>query len=139
MPHSSMALSTNRLIALSLGAALIMGTLVVCLAGMREASALSLRDLEYSQTTLMSCDRDDGPLGGGELLWCADPSSPLCLPALPPSGHIELADAPPLAFFAHGPAVAPAASWSLPSWERPLPSERPRSCVRARLERPPRA
>jgi len=136
-----MALTTNRLIALSLGAALIMGTLVVCLtyAGMREPAALSLRDLEHNQTTLMSCDRDDGPLGGAELLWCADPSSPLCLPALPPSGHIELADAPPLALFAHHFVVAPAPSWSLPSWKRPQPGERPRSRDRARLERPPRA
>jgi hypothetical protein len=140
MPHSSMASSTNRLITLCLGAALIMGTLVVCLtyAGMRDGPALSLRELERSQTTLMSCDRDGGPLSGAELLWCAEGDSPLCLPALPASGHIELADAPPLAFFASTHAIAPTHSWDLPSWDRPRPSERPRSSDRARLERPPR-
>jgi hypothetical protein len=140
MPHSSMATSTNRLVALSLGAALTMVTLVACLAyaGMRDGPSLSLRDLERSQTILMSCAREDGPLSGAELLWCADASSPLCLPALPASGHIELSDATPIALWSHELEIASTLAWALPTWERPRPIERPRSEDRARLERPPR-
>ena len=135
-----MATSTNRLVTLSLGAVLTLATLVACLAyaSMRGGPSLSLRDLEGRQTTLMSCARDDGPLSGAELLWCADASSPLCLPALPASGHVELSDAPPIALQHYELEVPPVLSWALPSWERPLPMERPRSQDRARQERPPR-
>lgn len=136
-----MATSTNRLVTLSLGAVLTLATLVACLsyAGMREGPSLSLKDLEHSQTVLMSCAREDGPLSGAELLWCADASSPLCLPALPASERVELFDAPPIAVPHYQLEISPMLSWALPSWERPLPEERPRSQDRARLERPPRA
>ena|GEM_PF-3609125 len=124
-----------------LGAALILTTVLTCLAyaGMREGAALSLRDLESDESTLMSCAHDDAPLSGAELLWCADPSSPLCLPAQPASGHIELADTPPVAFWDLAVAVPEAVSWVLPGWERPAPVARPRTLDSSRLERPPRA
>ncbi|MFT3927396.1 MAG: hypothetical protein QM778_32985 [Myxococcales bacterium] len=125
-----------------LGATLILTTVIACLgfAGVREGSTpLSLRDLERSQTTLMSCARDEGPLSGAELLWCADPSSPLCLPALPASGHIELGDTAPLALWSLALPMPERLAWTLPSWQRPAPVDRPRSLDPTRLERPPRA
>jgi hypothetical protein len=95
---------------------------------------LSLAELERAETVLMSCDRQ--PVGVSDHLWCEAPNSPLCLPALPASGHIELWDHPPCALLFNPPPEALIGQWV--TWPRPEPATRPRSRAGARLERPPR-
>jgi hypothetical protein len=124
-----------------MGAALTLATALLCLActSLRESAGLKLSELERSQATLMSCARDTGPLSSSELLWCADASSPLCLPALPASGHIELSDAPPCALRSPLAPTTLVFSWIERGWHRPLPLDTPSARHGGRLERPPRA
>jgi hypothetical protein len=71
--------------------------------------------------------------------WCADPSSPQCLPALPPHAAPDLHDVQPCSFAAtfqlpRVPSLLPSTPWRRPREER-APDARDRN----RLERPPRA
>lgn len=136
-----MVIPTNRgWVALGVGAALTLTTLALCLAfaSARDGASLSLRDLERSQAVLMSCAHDS-PLSGAELLWCADPSSPMCLPALPASDRPDLGDAPQVFLAAVLPSAGAAAVWHwLPDYGPPMTAATPRRRDRDRLERPPR-
>lgn len=130
--------SSARFDVRGLGVVLALAALLACLvyAEQRgERSTLSLAELERVETPLMSCDKQ--PIGLGDHLWCEAPDSPLCLPALPASGHVELWDHAPYALFVDPPPAALIGEWV--SWSRPEPEARPRSRASARLERPPRA
>lgn len=137
-----MAIPTNKdWKATGMGAALIAATLAFCLAyaGLCDGPSLSLRELESGHSTLMSCARDEGPLSSAELLWCSDSDSPLCSPALPLSGHIELSDAPPIAQTSVVPWIAEARPLGeLPGWSRPQSQSLPPQGSATRHERPPR-
>ncbi len=125
------------------GALLLTATVTLCLvySGLREGPSLSLRDLEDTQTVLMSCARDAGPLSSGELLWCSESDSPACAPALPASSLIDLSEAPPftLAGVPHVELTPVASFEDHAEWRRPLAASAPSSGVSMRLERPPRA
>lgn len=121
-----------------LGVVLALTALFACLMCAElgsESSMLSLQELERAETTLMSCDKQS--TGTGAHLWCEAPDSPLCLPALPASGHVELWDHAPYALFVEPEPAAQIGVWV--TWTRPEASARPRSRASARLERPPRA
>jgi hypothetical protein len=141
MPHGSMAIPTNKaFVALGMGAALTMVTLLACLicADLREGHTLSLQELGRGETTLMSCARDDNATGSGELLWCGDASSPLCLPALPATGQVDLGEGPLAVLLTPNLAQRPP-TFTWLTWKRPSPARTPVSRVPERLERPPRA
>jgi hypothetical protein len=57
-----------------------------------EAGLLTLADLATAEELVMSC-ADAGNPHSSEPLWCADPTSPQCLPGLPPAQRAELRDA----------------------------------------------
>ncbi len=137
-----MAIPTNKAwMATGLGIVLLAATVALCLAytSFREGPSLSLRDLEDSQTVLMSCAREEGPRSSAELLWCADSDSPACSPALPISGHLELSDSPLFALSTvPGFGSDDRKISDLPRWQRPPPEAGPPSGIAVRLERPPR-
>jgi hypothetical protein len=120
------------------GAALTAVTLLACLlyADFREGRALSLQQLAHGEAVLMSCARTDSA-PSHEPLWCTDTSSPLCLPALPGSQHIDLWDSPPAILVTQLPAEAHAYVWL--TWPRPQPTLPPVTRDGERIERPPRA
>lgn len=138
MRAGSMAIPTSKACALCRGAALTLVTLFACLVyvELREAPGLSLAALSQVEPTLMSCDRS-ADFGAGDLLWCADPDSPLCLPALPPSAQVELWDRTPVTLASA--EESPPRVGVLLNWPRPQPEARPPSRPCSRLERPPRA
>ncbi len=83
---------------------LALGAVCWVLFASAEPKALSLRQLTSEGGVLMSCAEDAGP--SSEPLWCADPDSPHCIPALPevPSTdvwHGPVAALSQLAFSAH--------------------------------------
>jgi hypothetical protein len=139
MQPGSMAIPTSKARALGMGAALTLVTLLTCLvwAELREPPSLSLEALtQGDELALMSCDRQ-ADRGTSDLLWCADPDSPLCLPALPTSQHVELWDRAPVALVS-SPVIPPQVGTWL-TWPRPTPEQAPGSRESVRLERPPRA
>lgn len=120
-----------------MGAAIAVFTVLACLGVMaeRDPSPIGLDDLERLNAPLMSCDHASDP--GGALLWCADPNSPQCIPALPVPPRPELGDRPDLDVF--GMAQVAHATFVVLPWPRPELSTLRGRRVRQRIERPPRA
>lgn len=121
----------------ALGAALAALTALACLwvAAGTDPPTCSLAELATRQSVLMSCE-DAGPVSVG-LLWCADPSSPQCIPALPQAPRPELWDRPDIALPT---VVAPARrGYVWMTWPEPEVLDMPGRTWSQRLERPPRA
>jgi hypothetical protein len=140
MPDGSMAIPTDRALTAVTGAALTLVTLLACLlyVELREGPTLTLREWERSQATLMSCARGDVPLSASDdLMWCADGASPLCLPAVPASAHVELSHGVRATLFTLPSLTDPPVGVLIP-WQRPTPEAHPAFRERQRLERPPR-
>jgi len=125
--------------ALGMAAAMALCALAcLAFAATRDGVTLSSLDaLGQKESVLMSCADAPATSGGGALLWCADPSSPHCIPAAPDVPRIELSSSPDLYLLPSVPMPRP--TYTLMSWPEPRPrvlASRPRS---GRLERPPRA
>lgn len=130
-----MAGSSRR--AMGLGAALSALTALLCLAVMaaRDGRTIGLEELASLNAPLMSCESSSASMEG--LLWCSDPSSPHCIPAMPDPPRLELADRPDLTTAALD-EVADAVFVLVP-WPTPTHVERRGLRIAHRLERPPRA
>ena len=108
-----------------------------------EPRFLGLSELHKPQAEALSCaDTSVAESREGRdepVAWCADPSSPQCLPALPPHASLDLHDVQPATFTAT--FQVPRARHLLPRtpWRRPREERAPDSRERNRLERPPRA
>ena len=74
----------HALIVLMAGAAVAVSVLAVTqlVSPSRVDDPLSLADLDRAHETVMSCAEGEG--SESEPMWCADPSSPHCIPAAPP-------------------------------------------------------
>lgn len=100
-----------------------------------ERPALTLADLDRAHETLMSCS--DGDSFGSEPMWCADPSSPHCVPAAPPTPAPDFTDHSSPATLRV--SSVEALGYVLVAWPEPRIEDTPRKPERARLDRPPRA
>lgn len=122
---------------MGLGAALAALTALLCLAVMaaRDGRTISFDELASLNAPLMSCESSSSSPDG--LLWCSDPSSPHCIPAVPDPPRLELADRPDMTMVPAD-AVTPATFVLLP-WPAPTVAERRGLRIAQRLERPPRA
>lgn len=129
-----MAATTRR--AWALGAAIAVLTALLCLAAMasRDGGTISLGELSSLHAPLMSCEADGA--GSDGLLWCSDPNSPHCIPAMPEPPRVELGDRPDFTLSSTVP-VRPASYVILPWPALRRDSDRGRRDVH-RLERPPR-
>jgi hypothetical protein len=101
-----------------------------------EGPTLSLSDLANHQSVLMSCE-SASPVGGAALLWCADPDSPQCIPALPQPPRPELWDRTDIALPTLPPLPRHGYVWM--TWPEPVIVDMPGRAPNQRLERPPRA
>lgn len=120
------------------GITVVVLTALACLAytALRDTPTLSLQRMA-SGSILMSCA--ESTPASAEPLWCSDPSSPHCLPAVPQAPRAELSDHPDLWVTASLEAAPTLAFRVLSSWPRSL-AETPRGLSHVhRLERPPRA
>ncbi|HEY6879161.1 MAG TPA: hypothetical protein VI299_14140 [Polyangiales bacterium] len=121
----------------ALGAALAALAAVASLwiAGGSDAPTLGLSELQRTESVLMSC-ADATPVSAG-LMWCADPDSPQCIPALPQPPRPELWDRVDAAL----PQVAglPRTGYAWMTWPTPVLVDLPGRTPSQRLERPPRA
>lgn len=100
------------------------------------ARTLSLRELASQGSALMSCADERAP--ADTLLWCSDPDSPHCIPALPEAPKTDLAQHGPLAVLTPMEAAPRHSVGRLIAWPEPriatlAPAQLPR-----RLERPPK-
>ena len=96
---------------------------------------LSLRELARAGSVLMSCADDGGPVG--EPLWCADPDSPHCIPALPTAPradvwHDPIGVLPPLA------SLPCLRVGDLMAWPKPRTLSLASLKLPQRLDRPPK-
>lgn len=130
-----MAGSSRR--AMGLGAALSALTALLCLAVMaaRDGRTIGLEELASLNAPLMSCESTSGSMDG--LLWCSDPSSPHCIPAVPEPPRLELSDRPDMTTVAT--ETVAAATFVILPWPTPAVVERRGLRIAHRLERPPRA
>jgi hypothetical protein len=117
-------------------------------AQMADARSLRLSDLHKPQADALCADpawsesgEERRPGSGDEpVAWCADPTSPQCLPALPPHASPDFHDVQPATFGGlvelprNGDHAIAATPWQRPDAER-VPSSRDADP----LERPPRA
>lgn len=124
--------------ALTLGMALALLSALACLgfAALRDGRLLSPGELSRSRAPLMSCAAEPAS-SHGELLWCADPSSPQCIPAAPEVPRVHLADRPELLPIASD--VLAKRPYVLLPWPRAEQATLLARDVSGRLERPPRA
>jgi hypothetical protein len=105
-----------------------------------------LRSEGESRSALVSEQPDDvltcsdAPSAPAEpLAWCADPSSPQCLPAAPPHASPDLWQGTPAAFAWLGVHVPPCSVALLPEHPALRSRAAPRTRERDPLDRPPRA
>jgi hypothetical protein len=119
----------------ALGAALAALTALACVwvTDAADPPTVSLSELQRSESVLMSCD---APVSAG-LMWCADPDSPQCIPALPQPPRPELWDRTDVTL----PSVAslPRRDWVFMTWPEHVILDLPGRSPDQRLERPPRA
>jgi hypothetical protein len=103
-----------------------------------DARMLRLSELHTPQAEALSCADDSTAPSDEPVAWCADPSSPQCLPALPTHAAFDLHDVQPGSLVAVFPL--PRARNLLPStpWRRSREERAPALARRDRLERPPR-
>jgi len=136
MPHESMAKTKHHaLLVLIAGAAVAFAALVAAeFVAPSSSTTLSLLDLDRAHETLMSCGEGEGT--GGEPMWCADPSSPQCIPAAPQGPAPDLADHSAPAALLLGSAQR--RGYLLVPWPKPRPDFVIARSDRTRLERPPR-
>jgi hypothetical protein len=138
MPHRSMSSAGLRLSYLIVAGILcaagaLVGASALAENGPRE---LSLRELASQGAVLMSCADEGG--ASGALLWCADPDSPHCIPALPEAPSTELAQHGPLAVLQALSADVRAGVGRLVAWPEPRACALAPSLFAQRLERPPK-
>jgi hypothetical protein len=122
---------------MGIGAALAVLTALLCLAVMatRDGRTISLAELSSLNAPLMSCESTSSAVDG--LLWCSDPNSPHCIPAVPDPPRLDISDRPDLCTLS-AVELTPATFVLLP-WPNVAPDQtRGRNDVH-RLERPPRA
>ena len=112
-------------------------TAALCLAfaASHDPEPLSLTDLTRSESIVMSCDES---FSTAEPLWCADPSSPQCIPAAPDVPRIDLGDRVDLWLPPVVAGTAPRA-YTIGSWPEPITTTLHGRTDRDRLDRPPRA
>jgi hypothetical protein len=120
-----------------LGAAIAGLTALACVwvASSADAPALSLSDLANHQSVLMSCE-DASPASSAPM-WCADPDSPQCIPALPQPPRPELWDRVDFALATLPSPRAQGYVWM--TWPEHAVLDMPGRSTDQRLERPPRA
>ncbi|MET0283179.1 MAG: hypothetical protein ABW352_01865 [Polyangiales bacterium] len=100
-----------------------------------DGPTLSLADLANHQSVLMSCE-SASPVGAA-LMWCSDPDSPQCIPALPQPPRTELWDRSDFALPTLPPLPRQGYVWM--TWPEHLVVDMPGRSPSQRLERPPRA
>ncbi len=119
------------------GAAIAALTALACVwaVGSDEQPLLSLADLANHQSVLMSCE--GSPPIGAALLWCSDPDSPQCIPALPQPPRPELWDRSDITL----PTLPsmPSRGYVWMTWPAHQVVDMPGRTPNQRLERPPRA
>jgi hypothetical protein len=138
MPHRSMSSAAQRLLYPIVAGLFCVGCACVgflALAG-SEPRTLSLRELASQGSVLMSCADESGL--SDTLLWCADPDSPHCIPALPEAPGTDLAQHGPLAILtplaaAERPSVGRLIAWPEPNLAVLAPFQ-----LTQRLDRPPK-
>lgn len=101
-----------------------------------EPRLLSLRELTSQGSVLMSCANESGP--SDTLLWCADPDSPHCIPALPDAPGTDLAQHGPLAILTPLAAAARPSAGQLIAWPEPRVATLAPIRLAQRLDRPPK-
>jgi hypothetical protein len=138
MPHRSMSSASQRLLYPIVAGLLCAACAIVglrALGGERQRE-LSLRELASQGSQLMSCADDSGP--SDTLLWCADPDSPHCLPALPEAPGTDLAQHGPLAVLTPVDSAARRRLGRLMAWPEPRIAALAPIRLSQRLERPPK-
>lgn len=136
LPHLSFAPARNRARRLVVGViSLALGAVCWALLASAEPKVLSLRELTGEGGVLMSCAEDAGP--SSEPLWCADPDSPHCIPALPESPSTDAWHGPVavLSQLASG-LYACVGEWL--AWPEPCVASLVSLKLQQRLERPPK-
>jgi hypothetical protein len=134
-PRSARARTCTRRLAAGIALALALGAVCLAFAGTRGGATLTLRQLTSQGGVLMSCAEENGL--STEPLWCADPASPHCIPALPEVPHAAAWHGPVAALWSLDlPAPARVATWI--TWPRPQVVQLVSRAASQRLERPPR-
>jgi hypothetical protein len=126
-------------VGLAVASACVLAGLAISILAHTELHSLRLSELRKPQGDALACADTSTAPTDEPVAWCADPSSPQCLPALPPHAAPDLHDVQPATFAAL--LQLPRARKLLPitPWRRPREERAPRSREPDRLERPPRA
>jgi hypothetical protein len=139
MPHEPMRNDTNRLICTLLWGvfSLALGASCLLVAAGSDAETISLQQLAGGGSSLlMSCADDETP--NGEPMWCANPDSPRCLPAVPKPSAPDVTQGPVATLLAALVPTQARAHGVLTAWPTARTQHMRSLQLQHRLERPPR-
>jgi hypothetical protein len=138
MPHRSMRSASHKLLFPIVAGLLCVACACVGFRALADAEprTLSLRELASRGSVLMSCADESGP--SDTLLWCADPDSPHCIPALPEAPSTDLAQHGPVAVLTPLAAAARPNIGRLMAWPEPLVAALAPIRLAQRLDRLPK-
>ncbi len=139
MPNHSMGTSARYAVfSLLFGAAVTLCALLVAevVSPTLAWASESQSELGFRDDSLMSCADADMGSSGQEPMWCADPSSPHCIPAVPSGPAPDLSDhSAPGALFV---AAREGLYFVCLPWPEPTLATRKPQAHCQRLDRPPR-
>lgn len=116
---------------------LAVGATCLLVTARAEVDPISLNELASGGSSLLMSCADDDP--GGEPMWCSNPDSPHCSPALPKPSAPDIAHGP-VATLPSAPALVGALDYGwLKAWPAPRAEQLCSLRLKQRLDRPPRS